>query len=212
MFLTMSQLGDTMKGVLEISKGRVRVLNKKQVRGPLCTQLLETAAQHKQIEMRGTARWLLKMLAQEFGIHLHRLEQQRNLPKIQIQNINDETARTVFLSAKRGKIAAFMIETVSQSTAPFYAILITAAIQAEYQGALFLKEADKENEGLVVGEQNALSGRLEIDLDQYFKKFKQNSGIQQSLKTTKIEFSLKDEIALAGRESKQKQHHILFSS
>lgn len=212
MFLTMSQLGDTLKGIVEVSKGAVRVLNEKQVRGALCSQLLETAVQHKQIEMRGTARWMLKMLAERFGIHLHSLDQQYLLPKIQIHTINSEIAHAVFRSAKQQKIIAFLIEIRSQYTSSFSAIFITSAIQTRYQGTLFLKDADTGNEGLVVGEGKVLSEALETDLDQYFKKFKQSSDIQQSLKTTKIEFSLKDEIALAGREVEPAQHHILFSS
>ena len=212
MFLTMSQLGDTLKGVVEISKGAVRVLNAKQTQGPLCTQLLETATEHQQIEMRGMARWLLKMLASSFGIHLQSLELKYVLPRIQIQKINDESACAIFRSAKRQKITAFIIKVASQSTASFSAFLIAGAIQTEYQGTLFFEETDKENEGLIVGEREELPGRLESDLDQYFKKYKQTDSIHQSLKAKKIYFSLKDELALAGMESKPEQHHTLFSS
>ncbi len=85
----------------------------------------------------------------------------------------------------------------------------------EYQGALILQEIGikpdlhDENKGFISGPSSELLAR---DSDQYFKKFKQSSEVQYLPKPEKIKFSLKDEIALAGMESKQQQHHILFSS
>lgn len=232
----MSQLGDTLKGIVEISKGEVCVLNAKQTQGSLCTQLLETATQHEQIELRGTARWLLKMLAASFGIHvysfdvLREFQKQRSefaqstLPKIQIQKINNETACSVFRSAKRQDIVAFIIANGSDdapSLASFSAILLSNAIQTDYKGILFLKELGKigasiqggdANKAFIVEEQHLLPEIFETDLDQHFKKYKTTDMIHQLLKTTKIKLSLKDEIAFAGTESKQKQHHALYKT
>ncbi len=84
-----------------------------------------------------------------------------------------------------------------------------------YQGTLILKkigiESDShdENKCFIL---NSSSEMTEGDLHQYLKKFKQNATLQPVAKPEKIKPSLKDEIALAGTELKQKQHHGLFFS
>ncbi len=84
-----------------------------------------------------------------------------------------------------------------------------------YQGTLILKkigiESDShdENKCFIL---NSSSEMPEGDLHQYLKKFKQNAALQPVAKPEKTKFSLKDEIALAGMESEQKQHHALYKT
>jgi len=222
----MSQLGDTLKGIVEISKGNVRVLNAKQTQGPLCIQLLETAMQHQQIEMQGTASWLLKMLAPHFGVQLYGTENlddweraeklnQRLFPKIQMKKINTETICIVLRSLKTQKISVSILEISQQNKASFSLMFLAEAIQRAYQGTVILKKIDiepdsqDENKCFIL---NPSSELLEGNLNQYLKKFKQDLEIQDLPLPEKMKPSLKDEIALAGIASKQQAHHRLFSS
>src|SRR5581483_11851989 len=69
-FETMSQLGDTIKGIIDISNGQVKVVDAKRVRGALIDRLVYTAVFHQKPDMRATARWIIKMAAPQLGIHL----------------------------------------------------------------------------------------------------------------------------------------------
>ncbi len=59
-FQTMSQMADTIRGVLEITPDRVKVVAPPHVVEPLIAQLTLTARLHKRNEMRAMARWILK--------------------------------------------------------------------------------------------------------------------------------------------------------
>jgi hypothetical protein len=59
-FQTMSQMADTIRGILEIEAGRVKVMAPSNVVEPLIVQLTLTARLHKRSEMRAMARWILK--------------------------------------------------------------------------------------------------------------------------------------------------------
>ena len=73
-FQTMSQLSDTIRGILEIRNGAVYVLSPSSVRGPLLDQLTDTAVFHEKSEMRAMARWIIKMIAPEMGVHLSSIQ------------------------------------------------------------------------------------------------------------------------------------------
>ncbi|MFQ5588907.1 MAG: hypothetical protein ACE5F7_08700, partial [Nitrospiria bacterium] len=149
-FQTMSQLGDTLKGIVEISNGTVRVLDARRMRGPLIDGLIETAVFHEKAEMRGTARWLIKMTAPALGIHFKTnttldTQAQGTIPSIQITGMAYGTALVFFHAAVRLQVGAFAIlrpasEQGRKYTSRDEAVLTAAAIQEGFRGFLFFKD------------------------------------------------------------------------
>ncbi len=156
-FQTMSQLGDTLKGIVEISEGAVRVIDKGRVRGPLIDRLVWTAVFHEKAEMRGTARWILKMTAPQVGIELNSIQslyeakgrkefEPFTVPAINIRGMTYDTARAIFRVAIRNDVGAIILEIAksemgytNQSPAEYAAVLTAAAIQEGFQGPLFIQ-------------------------------------------------------------------------
>lgn len=156
-FQTMSQLGDTLKGIIEISEGAVRVIDKGRVRGPLIDRLVWTAVFHEKAEMRGTARWVLKMTAPLVGIELNSIQSLYEakgrkefdpftVPAINIRGMTYDTARAIFRVVIRNEVGAFILEIAksemgytNQSPAEYVAVLTAAAIQEGFQGPLFIQ-------------------------------------------------------------------------
>ncbi|MFQ5597796.1 MAG: hypothetical protein ACE5GK_07075 [Nitrospiria bacterium] len=155
-FETMSQLGDTLKGVVHISEGAVQVLDAKQLRGFLLDRLIWTAVFHPKMEMRAMARWIIKMAGPSFGLCLGVVLQQPEkgvgaercqLPIIHLQGLSYDVARTILRVATRYQGLPFVLEhraskdaKIRQSPSEYIAVIVAAAIREGYRGPLFLKE------------------------------------------------------------------------
>ncbi len=155
----MSQVGDTLKGIVDISNGRVRVLDEKRIRGPLIDRLVWTAAFHEKVEMRGMARWIIKMLATPLGIHLNGtpfLEKSSAdpIPSIAIRGANYHIARVIFrLAADHQLRALTLISCPKESQSPGshkLATVVAAAIQEGFRGVLQFREKAKKNSDVVL--------------------------------------------------------------
>ncbi len=153
----MSQLGDTIKGIIEISNGTVKIVNPDRVRGPLIDRLVWTAVFHDKDEMRGTARWIIKMSAPHLGIHLNSIQSLYEakgrkefdaftVPAINVRGMAYDTARAIFRVANRNQAGAFILEIAksemgytNQSPSEYAAVMTAAAIQEGFQGPLFIQ-------------------------------------------------------------------------
>lgn len=156
-FQTMSQLGDTIKGIIEISNGQVKLLDPGRVRGALIDRLTWTAVFHEKDEMRATARWIIKMVAPHLGIHLASIQplyeamgrkecEGFTVPAINVRGMAYDTARAIFRAALRNDVGAFILEIAKsemgytqQSPAEYAAVMAAAAIQEGFQGPLFIQ-------------------------------------------------------------------------
>ncbi len=156
-FQTMSQLGDTIKGIIEISNGQVKLLDPGRVRGALIDRLTWTAVFHEKDEMRATARWIIKMAAPHLGIHLASIQplyesmgrkecEGFTVPAINVRGMAYDTARAIFRAALRNDVGAFILEIAKsemgytqQSPAEYAAVMTAAAIQEGFQGPLFIQ-------------------------------------------------------------------------
>lgn len=157
LFQTMNQLGDTIKGILEISNGEVKVLDPGRVRGALIDRLTWTAVFHEKDEMRGTARWIIKMAAPQLGIHLSSIQPLYEAmgrgecggftaPAINVRGMAYDTARALFRAAVRNDVGALILEIAKsemgythQSPSEYAAVMTAAAIQEGFQGPLFIQ-------------------------------------------------------------------------
>jgi fructose/tagatose bisphosphate aldolase len=156
-FQTMSQLGDTLRGIIEISDGQVRVINADRVRGALIDRLVWTAVFHEKDEMRGTARWIIKMTAPHLGIYLSSIQalyEARGrgendgftVPAINVRGMAYDTARSIFRAASQREVGAFILEIAKsemnythQSPSEYAAVMTAAAIQEGFTGPLFIQ-------------------------------------------------------------------------
>ncbi len=156
-FQTMSQLGDTIKGIIEITDGSVKVLNPSRIRGGLIQRLTYTAVFHPKPQMRGTARWLIKSIAPTVGVHLssiHPLYQAIGhgsvggftVPAINVRGMAYDTACAIFRAANAHAVGALILELAKsemgythQSPAEYAAVVTAAAIQEGFSGPLFIQ-------------------------------------------------------------------------
>ncbi len=157
LFQTMSQLGDTLKGIIEISNGQVRVIDPARIRGALIDRLVHTAVFHEKPDLRGTARWIIKMTAPQVGVYLASIQPLYEaigrgeaggftVPAINVRGMAYDTARAIFRAALKDRVGAFILEIAksemgytNQSPAEYAAVMTAAAIQEGYQGPLFIQ-------------------------------------------------------------------------
>lgn len=156
-FETMSQLGDTIKGIIEISNGQVKVVDPKRVRGALTDRLVYTAVFHEKPDLRATARWVIKMAAPQLGVHLASIQPLYEamgrgevggftVPAVNVRGMAYDTARALFRAVNRNNVGTVILEIAKsemgythQSPAEYAAVMTAAAIQEGYQGPLFIQ-------------------------------------------------------------------------
>ncbi|MEK7286291.1 MAG: class II fructose-bisphosphate aldolase [Nitrospirota bacterium] len=156
-FQTMAQLADTIKGIIEIHEGGVRVLSPALVSGDLIDRLVYTAVFHEKSEMRGTARWIIKMMAPQIGIHLSSIQPLYDamgrgevtgftVAAVNVRAMAYDTARALFRSANKDQVGAVILEIAksemgytNQSPAEYAAVMTAAAIAEKFTGPLFIQ-------------------------------------------------------------------------
>lgn len=153
----MSQMGDTLRGVVELSNGSVKVLSPHLIRGALIDTLTATAVFSPQSELRATARWIIKMMAPSLGVHLASIQPLYNAigrgevagfttPAINVRGMAYDTARAIFRAALKNEVGAFILEIAksemgytNQSPAEYAAVITAAAIAEGFTGPLFIQ-------------------------------------------------------------------------
>ncbi len=150
LFQTMSQLGDTLKNIVDISNGNLAIIDAQRIRGPLIDRLTTTARFHEKVEMRGMARWIIKRMAAPLGIHLkmkpeNDISAALSTPSIQITGMCYDSARMIFHSAAQHHLKTLLTpyspaEQGERHPSQYESTLIAAAIQAGFQGTLLFQE------------------------------------------------------------------------
>lgn len=156
-FQTMSQISDTLKGIIEIRDGGVQVLAPSLIVGPLIDRLTHTTVFHEKSEMRATARWIIKMIAPQLGINLSSISSFYQamgrgevsgftVPAVNIRGMAYDSARALFRAANRNNVGAFILEIAKsemgythQSPAEYAAVMTAAAIAERFSGPLFIQ-------------------------------------------------------------------------
>jgi len=151
-FETMSQLGDTLKGVLKISKGSVEVLRPDLLQGLLMDRLIWTAVFHERGDLRGTACWVIKMTAAQLGVSIQAPQALEQLfdgeeaflfPTFSLRGMVYDCARVIFRTALRKSLGAFCFECLSgqrgyPAPAGYEATIVAAALREHFSGPIFI--------------------------------------------------------------------------
>jgi fructose/tagatose bisphosphate aldolase len=156
-FQTMSQISDTLRGVIEIRNGGVKVVAPSMIRGHLIDRFTETAVFHERSEMRATARWIIKMIAPQLGIYLASIAPLYDamgrgqvsgftVPAVNIRGMAYDSARALFRAANKNSVGAFILEIAKsemgythQSPAEYATVMTAAAIAEGFTGPLFIQ-------------------------------------------------------------------------
>jgi fructose/tagatose bisphosphate aldolase len=156
-FRTMSELGDALKGSIELSNGMVRVLDPAKAREKLIDPLIETAVFHEKPDMRGTARWIVKMTAMQMGVHPSSIQELYDaigvgkcggftVPAINVRGMAYDTARSIMRAAIKNRVGAFILEIAKsemgytyQTPSEYAAVMLAAAIKEGFQGPIFIQ-------------------------------------------------------------------------
>lgn len=153
LFKTMSQLGDTLKGIVRVSNGTVQILDAQRIHGPLIDRLAWTAAFHEKVEMRGMASWIIKMLAPSFGIHFKTAPAPSvfAIPSLNIRGMAYDLGRTFFRIAASHPFKAFApVADSKNKQAGYAAILAASAIQEGFQGLFLFQEKNPDGKNHIL--------------------------------------------------------------
>jgi len=156
-FRTMSELGDTIKGAIELSNGTVKVLNPDRVRDQIIGPLVDTAVFHEKADLRGTARWIIKMAAIQMGAYPSSVQELYDamgqekcggftVPAINIRGLAYDTSRALIRAVRKNGVGAFILEIAKsemgythQSPSEYAAVVLAGAIREGFQGPLFIQ-------------------------------------------------------------------------
>ncbi len=205
LFQTMSQLGDTIKGIVDISDGAVKVLNAQRVRGALIDRLAATAACHEKVEMRAITRWLVKMMAPALNIYGKTalpLETSIHIPVpvVQVTGKIYLSGRALFKAAAQHQVGALTFpDPVSGYSSQYHAILTAAAIAENYSGFLFFQNRAAENTSSIV------------TLDTLFKKSQHNNTPSLEFNEKLLESGLKIQTVIFSTDLVSSEKESAFS-
>ncbi len=156
-YKNIEELTESLKNVVEIKDGRVKVTHEAATRGALLDRLLFNAIFNEDTEISGKARWLIKTIAYELGVRSASIRGLYDamgrgevsgftVPAINIRGLSYEVARAVVRAAKKNNNGAFIFEIArseigytGQSPAEYAIIMIAAAVREGYRGPLFIQ-------------------------------------------------------------------------
>lgn len=154
---SMDQLGNGLRGILEISGSDVRVLSEANLREALVDDLIFSAVFSPRPEIRETARWLIRRAGAALGIYSASIQplyeamgrkevSGLTVPAINIRTLTYDVAQAVFRTMMRSHVGPVILE-IARSEIDYtvqrpeeYACAVTAAaIKVNYRGPLFLQ-------------------------------------------------------------------------
>jgi len=154
---TVDQLKKGLEGILKISDGDVKVLDKKKLRSSLIDHLILTAVFSSDEETRKAARWLIRRTGAAMGIlstSIHPLYEAMGrkevsgftVPAINIRALTYDVAQSVMRAAMKNnvgpvifEIARSEIDYTSQCPEEYTCAVTAAAIKVGHRGPLFLQ-------------------------------------------------------------------------
>jgi len=155
---TCSELKEALKGVVEVGKDRVKVLDEQKVRGELIDRLVYTAVFGDEKE-KACCRWLIRALALELdivpasihdlyvnGMAKEELGRWFTVPAMNIRGMTYDVMRQIFKIAVQEDMGAFILEIAKseigytdQRPAEYTACTLAAAIKEGYRGPVFIQ-------------------------------------------------------------------------
>lgn len=151
------QLKNAIKGILEIDRESVRVVDEPGFRAQLLEDLLYTAVFSPDLKAKQAARWLIRRAGAALGIipaSIYPLYEAMGkgeaggftVPAINIRGLTYDSAQGVFRAAMRGNVGPFIFEIArseigytEQRPSEYTTVITAAAIKTGYSGPLFLQ-------------------------------------------------------------------------
>ncbi|HAW50250.1 TPA: aldolase [bacterium] len=187
-----NELDTLLSGVVEISEGKVSIIDKEKIRERLIDSLVYNSVFNKDPNLRKVTRSLIREIGTYFGIvpssiHSFYLEKGKGkylnmtVPAINIRGLTYDIARAVFSSAKKLDVGAFIFEIArsemeytEQAPDEYACVVIGAGIKEGFSGPLFIqgdhfqirKRLPNDIENLkVLMKESIDAGFYNIDLD-----------------------------------------------
>ncbi|TCK06711.1 class II fructose-bisphosphate aldolase [Phorcysia thermohydrogeniphila] len=155
---TCSELKEALKGIVEVGKDRVKVLDEQKVRDELIDRLVYTAVFGDEKE-KACCRWLIRALALELdivpasihdlyvnGMAKEELGRWFTVPAMNIRGMTYDVMRQIFKIAVQEDMGAFILEIAKseigytdQRPAEYTACTLAAAIKEGYRGPVFIQ-------------------------------------------------------------------------
>ncbi|MBI5194280.1 MAG: class II fructose-bisphosphate aldolase [Nitrospirae bacterium] len=151
------ELNVSLKGVVDIGAGRVKVVNENVVRGDLLDRLVFNAVFNENAEILKMSHRLIKAIAFELGIKSASIQglydamgrgevSGFSVPAINIRGLSYEVARAVVRAAIKNNSGAFIFEIArseigytKQFPDEYAVVMIAAALKEGYKGPLFIQ-------------------------------------------------------------------------
>ncbi len=157
MYKDLDSLRKSVKGFLEVTPQGVNVVDEAMFKTSWTDTLVHTAVFGATEELKGTARFFLKGLANAAGIHLASIQGLYEavgrgeaggftVPAMNIRGLSYDTARAFFRAANKLDCSAFIFEIAktemgytSQPAHEYVAVMIGAALREGYRGPLCIQ-------------------------------------------------------------------------
>jgi len=156
-YTNMEELKDGIRGVLEVQKEGVEILDKERLRGKIIDNLIYTAVFSPEEDAKKAAYWLIRRSAAACGAYLSSIQnfyeamgrgevKGFTVPAINIRTLTYHTAQAIFRSLKKLKagpvifeIARSEIDYTRQRPAEYASCVLAGAIKVGYEGPVFIQ-------------------------------------------------------------------------
>ena len=153
---TVSDIYDSLKGVVKVEKEKVIILDAERLREAI-DWLVYNAVFNDSKDVKANCRWLIKASASSLGIGPASLQglyeamgrgecSGFTVPAVNVRGLTYDTARALFRSALKNKVGAFIFEIAKsemgytdQSPYEYAAVVIAAAVKEGYKGPIFIQ-------------------------------------------------------------------------
>jgi fructose/tagatose bisphosphate aldolase len=152
-----TQAAQTLGGAVRVESGHVAVIREQDLASPAIETLVREAV-FGQGQARDHARWLMWEIAQEVGVRaasINDLYLARGrgdapggwtVPAINVRGMTYETARSIFRTAMRLDVGAFILEIArseiaytDQRPGEYVAVILAAALREGFRGPVFIQ-------------------------------------------------------------------------
>jgi fructose/tagatose bisphosphate aldolase len=157
MFTSIKEMSEALKPVAAVLSDRISVAEPRAISPELVDRLAWTAVFGESAELRGTARWIIRSLAEAAGIRpasIHDLYMAMGrgdasgftVPAINVRAMAYDTARAVVRAARGVGAGAFIFEIArseigytEQRPHEYAAVILAAALREGFRGPLFIQ-------------------------------------------------------------------------
>lgn len=154
---SLEEVYTSLKGVVDVDSGKVKILDETTLRNTLIDDLVYTAVFSEDYSLKEEVKYLIREIANEFGAvasSIHDLYmamgrgETKNFttPAVNIRGMTYDTARRMFRVAIRNDIGAMIfeiakseIEYTYQRPSEYAACVLAAAVKEGYRGPVFIQ-------------------------------------------------------------------------